>query len=57
VRREVTDGNKILKALCNLVAEISEREKKKAVQNDEYVDAAVLTVVREVFKEAGRPIK
>ena len=53
----MTDGDEMLKALCNLVAEIAEREKTKAVQKDEYVDAAILTVVRQVFKEAGRSVK
>lgn len=48
----MTEGSEIGKAICRVLAEIAEREKKKAIQNDEYGDALVATILKSLFKEA-----
>jgi len=50
----VTEGNEVGKALCRVLAEIAEREKKKAIQNDNYGGALVATIFEGFFKEAER---
>lgn len=46
--------NEIKKALCKILAEISEKEKKKAIQNGEYMDAIFAGSVEGLFKQAER---
>lgn len=48
----MAEGNEIGKALCRVLAEIAEREKRKAIQNDDYSDALIATFFEGVFKEA-----
>ena len=46
-------GNKELnKALCRLLREIAERERKKAISSDDYGTALVATIFEGIFKEA-----
>jgi hypothetical protein len=46
-------GNKeINKALCRLLRQIAEREKKKAISSDDYGTALVATIFEGMFKEA-----
>jgi hypothetical protein len=46
-------GNKELdKALCRLLREIAEREKRKAISSDDYGAALVATIFEGIFKEA-----
>ena len=52
----MTNGDEFSKALLKLLVEIAEREKKKAVQNDDYGRALAITVVKEIFAEAERSI-
>lgn len=52
--KKMTESDEIGKALCRLLAEIAEREKKKAVQNDDYGGALVATIFEGFFKEAER---
>ncbi len=47
-------SDEISKALCRVLAEIAEREKKKAIQNDEYGNALVATIFEGLFREAER---
>jgi hypothetical protein len=48
----MTESNELGKAICRVLAEIAEREKKKAIQNSEYGDALVATIFEGLFKEA-----
>lgn len=48
----MSDGNEIGKAICSVLAEIAEREKKKAILHDNYGDALVATIFKGLFKEA-----
>ena len=48
----MTEGNEIGRAICRVLAEIADREKKKAIQNDEYEDALVATIFKGLFQEA-----
>ena len=53
--REVTtisNPNDVGKAICQVLAEISHREKTKAVESGEYGDAVVATILEELFKQA-----
>jgi len=46
-------GNKEFnKALCRLLREIAERERKKAVSSDDYGTALVAAIFEGMFKEA-----
>ena len=53
----MTNSDEIVKALCRLAAEISEKEKNEAINDKRYSDAAILAVLRVVFKEAERSIE
>jgi hypothetical protein len=44
----------IKKAFCKTLAEIAEKEKKKAIQNAEYMDAIFAGFVEGFFKQAER---
>jgi hypothetical protein len=46
--------NEIKKAFCKTLAEIAEKEKKKAIQNGEYTDAIFAGFVEGFFKQAER---
>ena len=48
----MTEGDEICRALCKVLAEIAEREKKKAIQNDDYGGALVASIFEGFFKEA-----
>jgi len=48
----MTESNEIGKAICRVLAEIAQREKKIAIQNDEYGDALVATIFEGFFKQA-----
>jgi hypothetical protein len=52
----MTDGDEIGKALCRTFFEIAEREKKKAIQNDDYGVALVASIFEGVFKEAEKSL-
>jgi len=40
------------KAICRLLIEIAEREKRKAISSDDYGTALVATIFEGIFKEA-----
>jgi hypothetical protein len=44
--------NEIQKAICKTLVEIAEKEKKKAIRNDEYMDAIFAGFVEGLFKQA-----
>lgn len=46
--------NEIKKALCKTLAEIAEKEKRKAIQNGEYMDAICAGFAEGFFKQAER---
>lgn len=46
--------NEIEKALCKTLAEIAEKERKKAIQNGEYIDAIFAGFIEGFFKQAER---
>jgi len=48
----MTENKEIGKAICRVLVEIAQREKKKAIQNDEYGDALVATIFEGLFKQA-----
>jgi len=48
----IAESNEISKAICRVLAEIAESEKKKAIQNDDYGNALVATIFEGIFKEA-----
>ena len=48
----ISTTNEIGKAICQVLAEISHREKTKAVEGGEYGDAVVATILEELFKQA-----
>jgi hypothetical protein len=52
----MSEGKEIEKALCGLLAEIADREKKKAIQNDDYGTALIAGFVKGLFKEAEKSI-
>jgi len=50
----MTEGDEISKAFCRFLAEIAEREKKNAIQRDDYGSAFIATIFEGLFKEAER---
>jgi len=52
--RKITEDDEIGKAICRVLADIAEREKKKAIQNDDYGGALVATIFEGFFKDAER---
>lgn len=48
----MSDENEIIKALFETLAEIAEREKKKAIQKGEYMDAIFAGFAQGFFKQA-----
>ena len=53
----MTNEDEVTKALCRLLAEIAEREKKKAIQKDDYGGALIASFVEGLFKEAEKSIE
>lgn len=53
----MTDGDEISKALCRTFAEIAGREKKRAIQNDDYAAALVASVFEGLFKDAAESVR
>ena len=52
----MTNGEEIGRALCRAFAEIAEREKKKAIQEDDYSEALISSFVEGLFKEMEKSI-
>lgn len=50
----MSDENEIKKALCRTLAEIAEREKKKAIQDGNYLDALIAGFADGFFKKAEK---
>jgi hypothetical protein len=46
------ENKEINRALCRLLSEVAEREKKKAINSDDYGTALVATIFEGIFKEA-----
>ena len=51
------ENKELGKALCRLLAMIAEREKKKAINSDDYGTALVVTIFEGLFKEAELTIR
>jgi hypothetical protein len=49
--------DEITKGILELLAEIAEREKKKAIQRDAYLDASVAQVFESLLKDARKSMK
>ena len=54
---EMNDSDELAKALCRLFAEISEKEKRKAIESNDYGTAFVAAVFEGLFNEAGHSFK
>jgi len=52
--KKVSRENEIEKALCRVLAEIAEREKKKAIQVDNYGNALIAGFMEGLFREAEK---
>lgn len=50
------ENTQLNKALCRLLIEIAEREKKKAISSDDYGTALLATIFEGMFKEAKAAI-
>jgi hypothetical protein len=50
---DMTSNYEINKALCMLFVEISVREKKKAIEIDDYGSALVAAMLEGIFREAS----
>jgi len=48
----ITESNEIRKAICRVLCEIAQQEKKKAVEKNEYGDALVASIFEGLFKQA-----
>ena len=48
----MTESDEIGRAICKVLWEIAQREKRKAVENDAYGDALVATIFEGLFKQA-----
>jgi hypothetical protein len=48
--------NEIMKGLFGLAAEIAEREKKKAINEDNYINATVLQICESLSKDVRKSI-
>lgn len=53
----MTTEDEIAKGILELLAEIAKREKKKAIERDDYLDAFFATVLESWFKDARKSIK
>jgi len=54
---KLSEGSDIGKALCRVFAEIAEKEKRKAIQLDDYVKAFIAAIFEGLFKEAERSFR
>jgi len=52
----MSNEDEIGKALCRVLAEIAENEKAKAIQNDDYGNALIASVVEGFFKNAEKSL-
>ncbi len=50
----MSSENEIEKALCRVLAEIAEKEKKKAIQVSNYGSALIAGIMEGVFREAEK---
>jgi hypothetical protein len=48
--------NEITKGVLNLLAEIAEREKQKAIKKDEYLDAFLAQILEGWLREARKSL-
>ena len=48
----MADEDEVAQALCRVLTEIAEREKRKALQRDDYGSALVASIFEGIFKEA-----
>jgi len=48
----ITEGKEVAKTLYTLFEEIAKREKKKAIETDDYGTAFVAAILEGLFKEA-----
>jgi len=46
------ENREIIKDVFKLFREIAEREKKKAINSDDYATALIATILQGIFKEA-----
>jgi len=53
----MSEGSEITKALCRVVAEIADKEKREAIKTDDYGTALIAGFVEGLFKEAENSIK
>ena len=53
----MNDGDELAKALCRLFAEISKKEKTKAIESNDYGTAFAAAVFEGLFNEAGTSFK
>lgn len=53
----MTTKDEITKGILELLAEIAKRERKKAIERDEYFDAFLATVLESWFKDARKSIE
>lgn len=49
--------NEVAKALLRLLAEIANKERRKAVESEEYLEAFIASVLEGYFKEAEKSIE
>ena len=48
----VAEGDEFFRTFCGFLAQISDREKKKAIEVGKYADALVATILEGIFREA-----
>ena len=53
----MTSGDEIGKVLCRTFVEIAEREKRKAINNDDYGGALVVSIFQGFAKEFEKSIQ
>ena len=46
------ENTEIIKAVYRLFREIAEREKKRAINSDDYATALIATILQGIFREA-----
>ena len=53
----MTSGDEIGKVLCRTFIKIAEREKRKAIKNDDYGGALIVSIFEGFAKEAQKSIQ
>lgn len=53
----MTNEDEVAKALLRLLAEIANKERRKAVESEEYFKAFIASVLEGYFKEAEKSIE